>query len=91
MSFSRRSLVFYKKYIYNYTDHLGNVRLSYFNNGGQLMKYDISSSGAYQLKYTGKLDIYKGINQGSNQISTEYKFMGKDVVNAVNKLGKPHP
>ncbi|KFF12745.1 hypothetical protein IW15_08105 [Chryseobacterium soli] len=67
------------------------VASSYIKNGGQLMKYDISNSGLYQLKYTGKLDIYKGINQGSNIISTEYKFMGKDIVNAVNKLATPHP
>ncbi|SHG85384.1 RHS repeat-associated core domain-containing protein [Chryseobacterium vrystaatense] len=68
-----------------------SVASSYIKNGGQLMKYEISQSGIYQLKYTGKLDIYKGINIGSNQISTEYKFIGKDIVNEVNRLAKPHP
>lgn len=55
------------------------------------MQYEISNSGISQLRYTGQLDVYKGINQGSNVISTEYKFIGKDVVNAVNKLAKPYP
>ncbi|PWW17012.1 RHS repeat-associated protein [Chryseobacterium sp. AG844] len=67
------------------------VASTYIKNGGQLMQYEISNSGIYQLRYTGQLDVYKGINQGSNVISTEYKFIGKDVVNAVNKLAKPYP
>lgn len=71
------------------TDDAG-VASNYIKNGGQLMRYEISQSGIYQLKYTGRLDIYKGIIQGSTRISTEYKFIGQDVVNAVNKLAIPH-
>jgi len=66
------------------------VAASYIKNGGKVMEYDISSSGLHKLQYTGEVDIYKGINQGSNVVSTEYKFMGKDLVKAVNGKAKPH-
>jgi RHS repeat-associated protein len=58
------------KYIYNYVDHLGNVRVSYFNNGngvevlGENNYYpfglrhegynDFDGNSAYQYKYNGK-------------------------------------
>ena len=55
-------------YIYNYTDHLGNVRLSYFKNGssievleennyypfGLLHNYTATTTNSYQYKYNGK-------------------------------------
>ncbi|ATN04838.1 hypothetical protein CRN76_05205 [Chryseobacterium indologenes] len=63
---------------------------TYTKNGGQVMQYDLSNSGLYKLQYTGEVDIYKGINQGSNVVSTEYKFMGKDLVQAVNEKATPH-
>lgn len=67
-----------------------DVASTYTKNGGQVMEYDISSSGLYKLQYTGEVDIYNGINQGSNIISTEYKFIGKDLVKAINEKAKPH-
>ncbi|WP_080779088.1 RHS repeat-associated core domain-containing protein [Chryseobacterium phocaeense] len=56
------------KYVYNYTDHLGNTRLSYFKNGagaeiieesnyypfGMLHNYTVTTQNAYQYKYNGK-------------------------------------
>jgi len=33
---------FEKKYIYNYTDHLGNFLLSYFNNGDGILQIKLS-------------------------------------------------
>jgi len=71
------------------TDDAG-VEGTYTKNGGQVMQYDLSNSGLYKLQYTGEVDIYKGINQGSNVVSTEYKFMGKDLVKAVNEKATPH-
>ncbi len=71
------------------TDDAG-VAGTYTKNGGQVMQYELSNSGLYKLQYTGEVDIYKGINQGSNVVSTEYKFMGKDLVKAVNEKAAPH-
>ncbi|WP_131329497.1 RHS repeat domain-containing protein [Chryseobacterium piperi] len=58
------------KYIYNYTDHLGNIRLSYTNNGSGAeaieennyypfgLKHErynnVGGNSAYQYKYSGK-------------------------------------
>ncbi|WP_080778183.1 RHS repeat-associated core domain-containing protein [Chryseobacterium phocaeense] len=56
------------KYVYDYTDHLGNTRLSYFKNGagaeiieesnyypfGMLHNYTVTTQNAYQYKYNGK-------------------------------------
>jgi RHS repeat-associated protein len=63
---------------------------TYTKNGGQVMQYDISSSGLYMLEHSGELTIGPGIHKGSNVISQEYKFMGKDLVKAVNGKAKPH-
>lgn len=54
------------------------------------MQYDISNSGLYMLEHSGELTVGPGIHQGSNIISQEYKFMGKDLVKAVNEKATPH-
>ncbi len=54
------------------------------------MQYEISNSGLYILEHSGQLKMGKGIHQGSNLISNEYQFLGKDIVHAVNKLAKPY-
>lgn len=66
-----------------------SVAKSYILNGGQAMKYEISSSGLYQLEHSGELILGRGINTGSTTISTEYQFIGKELVNEINKLARP--
>ncbi|MDR4953814.1 RHS repeat-associated core domain-containing protein [Chryseobacterium sp. ES2] len=56
---------------------------TYIKNGGQVMQYDLSNSGLYMLEKTGELEYKTGIHSGSNTISTEYLFKGKDLVKAV--------
>ncbi|UKB86104.1 hypothetical protein LF887_10905 [Chryseobacterium sp. MEBOG06] len=41
------------KYIYNYTDHLGNVRLSYFNNGSGIEVLEENNYYPFGLKHEG--------------------------------------
>ncbi|REC70385.1 RHS repeat-associated core domain-containing protein, partial [Chryseobacterium elymi] len=41
------------KYIYNYTDHLGNVRLSYFNNGIGIEVLEENNYYPFGLKHEG--------------------------------------
>jgi hypothetical protein len=43
------------------------------------------------LEKTEGLFYKTGIHVGSNNVANEYQFVGKDVVNAINKLAKPHP
>ncbi|RMZ57924.1 RHS repeat-associated core domain-containing protein [Chryseobacterium nematophagum] len=60
------------KYIYNYTDHLGNVRLSYFNNG----------SGAEVLEENNYYPFglnHQGYNILSGNSSYQYKYNGKEL------------
>lgn len=63
---------------------------TYIKNGGQVMQYDLSNSGMYMLEKTGELEYKTGIHTGSNTISTEYLFKGKDLVKAVNGKATPH-
>jgi len=63
---------------------------TYIKNGGQVMQYDLSNSGLYMLEKTGELEYKTGIHSGSNTISTEYLFKGKDLVKAVNEKAVPH-
>lgn len=66
------------------------VAAGYAQNGLPVMQYEISSSGLYTLEHSGFLEIGPGIKAGSNIISQEYKFMGKDLVKEINNLAKPH-
>jgi RHS repeat-associated protein len=70
------------------TDDISVAR-TYINNGGKVMQYDISTSGLYNLEHTKQLFFGRGINSGFNTISTEYQFIGKELVKEINNLGKP--
>lgn len=63
---------------------------TYTKNGGEVMQYDLSNSSLYILEHSGELKTSTGIHQGSTTVSTEYEFMGKDLVKAVNDKAKPH-
>jgi RHS repeat-associated protein len=60
------------KYIYNYTDHLGNVRLSYFNDGNTAEILEESHYYPFGLKH-------EGYNTLVGNPSYQYKYNGKEL------------
>ena len=63
-----------QRYVYNYTDHLGNVRLSYTkNNNGALEILEENNYYAFGLKHKG----YGGVNLGNPNY--HYKYNGKEL------------
>ncbi len=60
------------KYIYNYVDHLGNVRLSYFNNGNGAEVLEENNYYPFGLKHEG----YNGL---TGNPSYQYKYNGKEL------------
>jgi RHS repeat-associated protein len=59
------------KYIYNYTDHLGNIRLSYFNNGSGAEVLEENNYYAFGLKH-------EGYNALSGNPAYQYQYNGKE-------------
>lgn len=64
-------------YVFNYTDHLGNVRLSYkdTDNNGNISSYEILEENNYYpfgLKHSGYYT-------GNTQANYKYKFSGKEL------------
>ena len=63
-----------QRYVYNYTDHLGNVRLSYAkNNNGALEILEENNYYAFGLRHQG----YGGVNLGNPNY--HYKYNGKEL------------
>ncbi|MET3035732.1 RHS repeat-associated core domain-containing protein, partial [Chryseobacterium sp. NRRL B-14859] len=60
------------KYIYNYTDHLGNIRLSYFNNGSSIEVLEENNYYPFGLKH-------EGINVLTGNPAYQYKYNGKEL------------
>ncbi len=60
------------KYIYSYTDHLGNVRLSYFNNGTSAEVLEENNYYPFGLKH-------EGYNALAGNNSYQYKYNGKEL------------
>jgi RHS repeat-associated protein len=60
------------KYIYNYTDHLGNVRLSYLNNGSGAEVLEESNYYPFGLKH-------EGYNVLTGNSAYKYKYNGKEL------------
>jgi RHS repeat-associated protein len=60
------------KYIYNYTDHLGNIRISYFNNGSGVEVLEENNYYPFGLKHEG----YNGL---AGNPSYQYKYNGKEL------------
>lgn len=60
------------KYIYNYTDHLGNTRLSYFHNGSGIEVLEENNYYPFGLKHTG----YNILPGNSNY---NYKFQEQEL------------
>ncbi len=60
------------KYIYNYVDHLGNVRLSYFKNGSSTEVLEENNYYPFGLKH-------EGYNPLPANPSYQYKYNGKEL------------
>jgi len=60
------------KYIYNYVDHLGNVRLSYFNNGTGIEVLEENNYYPFGLKH-------EGYNALDGNTFYQYKYNGKEL------------
>jgi len=60
------------KYIYNYTDHLGNIRLSYFNNGSSIEVLEENNYYPFGMKH-------EGYNGSAGNPSYQYKYNGKEL------------
>lgn len=60
------------KYIYNYTDHLGNIRLSYFNNGSGAEVLEENNYYPFGMKH-------EGYNALAGNPSYAYQYNGKEV------------
>lgn len=60
-------------YIYNYTDHLGNVRLSYYKNSAGVLTIDTESNYyPFGLKH-------EGYNENQSTATYNYKYNGKEL------------
>ncbi|WP_368407542.1 RHS repeat domain-containing protein [Chryseobacterium gilvum] len=59
-------------YIYNYTDHLGNVRLSYFNNGTSAEVLEENNYYPFGLKH-------QGYNANGGNPAYKYQYNGKEL------------
>ncbi|WP_295213125.1 DUF6443 domain-containing protein [uncultured Chryseobacterium sp.] len=60
------------KYIYNYTDHLGNVRLSYFNNGSSIEVLEENNYYPFGMKH-------EGYNVLAGNPAYKYGYNGKEL------------
>ncbi|WP_089755607.1 RHS repeat domain-containing protein [Chryseobacterium soldanellicola] len=60
------------KYIYNYVDHLGNVRISYFNNGSGAEVLEENNYYPFGLKH-------EGYNALAGNPTYNYKYNGKEL------------
>ncbi|WP_394660146.1 DUF6443 domain-containing protein, partial [uncultured Chryseobacterium sp.] len=61
------------KYIYSYTDHLGNIRLSYFKNAdGSAEVLEENNYYPFGLKY-------QGYNQAAGNPAYNYQYNGKEL------------
>ncbi|MGE6395489.1 RHS repeat domain-containing protein [Chryseobacterium scophthalmum] len=60
------------KYIYNYSDHLGNVKLSYMHNGSSIEILEENNYYPFGLKH-------EGYNTSAGNPSYQYKYNGKEL------------
>ena len=69
------------KYVYQYKDHLGNVRLSYAdtNNNGSITQSEIIEESNYYpfgLKHKGYNNV---VSSNGNSVAQRWKFSGKEL------------
>ena len=61
------------RYVYNYKDHLGNIRLSYYRNGATAQVLEENNYYPFGLKHEG----YNELNTGT--AAYNYKYNGKEL------------
>lgn len=61
------------RYVYNYKDHLGNIRLSYYRNGATAQVLEENNYYPFGLKHEG----YNELNTGTTAYN--YKYNGKEL------------
>ncbi len=65
------------------------VAATYVKNGGEVVQYEMSQFSLKSLTVTGELELKTGIHGITGASSTEYKFTGQKLVEAVNSLAQP--
>lgn len=60
----------------------------YVKNGGSVSTMKVSNFALSSLEQSGQLNRFTGIREGSSVISTEYQFIGENLVNAINQILK---
>ncbi len=67
------------KYVYQYKDHLGNIRLTYVDNNGTLEIIEENNYYPFGLKHKG----YNGvIGANNNEVASKFKFNGIELEKA---------
>ena len=65
------------------------VAASYAKNNGQVVQYNLSSTALYQLRQRGALEVLNDINATTSIRHNTFKFVGKDLKNALNTIATP--
>ncbi len=63
-------------YTYNYTDHLGNIRLSYTNNNGTVEIVKESNYYPFGLQHKGYNNV---VSSNANSVASKFKYTGKEL------------
>ena len=61
---------------------------TYVKNGGKVVEATLSKTQLQRLTFSGQLEKLKGMHGTTGKISTEYKFIGKELKQAVMSLMK---
>ena len=64
------------KYVYQYKDHLGNIRLSYTKNGATLQIVEENHYYPFGVKHKGYNNVVSSLG---NSIAQKFKFNGKEL------------
>ncbi|WP_219007613.1 DUF6443 domain-containing protein [Aquimarina litoralis] len=65
------------------------VAATYVKNGGQVVSYRVSQYALKFLEQSGSLNRFKGIHKATGAVNNEFQFIGKELVEALNKLANP--
>ncbi|WP_074406731.1 RHS repeat domain-containing protein [Aquimarina megaterium] len=65
------------------------VAATYIKNGGQVVSYRVSQYALKFLEQSGSLNLFRGIHKATGKVNNEFQFIGKELVEAMNKLANP--
>ena len=63
-------------YVYQYKDHLGNIRLSYMDNNGSLEIIEENNYYPFGLKHKGYNDV---VSANVNSVASKFKYNGMEL------------